>query len=123
MNKLKCKSTLQLNLNDDINVPDTRPDIAAIMKISGETTWEEQKILSGKLYLKGSLSFCLLYLSAEEDCRIHTLSGKLPIDETIHLEAECSTENTTLRSVLEDLSANRNVQCTGRLVSDDSVRG
>ncbi len=106
MNKLKCKSTLQLNLNDDINVPDTRPDIAAIMKISGETTWEEQKILSGKLYLKGSLSFCLLYLSAEEDCRIHTLSGKLPIDETIHLEAECSTENTTLRSVLEDLSAN-----------------
>ena len=106
MNKLKCKSCLQLNLNDDINVPDTKPDIAAIMKISGETTWEEQKILSGKLYLKGFLSYCLLYLSAEEDSRIHTLNGKLPIDETIHLEAECSTENTTLRSTLEDLSAN-----------------
>lgn len=106
MNKLKCKSSLQINLNDDINVPDTKPDIAAIMKISGETSWEEQKILSGKLYLKGFLSFCLLYLSAEEDSRIQSIWGKLPIEETIHLEAECSTENTTLRPVLEDLSAN-----------------
>ena len=59
-NKLKCKSSLQINLNDDINVPDTKPDIASVMKVSGEITLEEQKILSGKLYVKGFLFFQLL---------------------------------------------------------------
>ena len=49
MNKLKCKSSLQINLNDDFNVPDTKPDIASVMKISGEVSFEEQKILSGNV--------------------------------------------------------------------------
>lgn len=106
MNKLKCKSSLQINLNDDFNVPDSKPDIASVMKISGEVSFEEQKVLSGKLYVKGALFFQLLYLSAESDCQIHSMTGKLPIDDAIHLEEECSIENAVIRCELEDLSAN-----------------
>ena len=36
MNKLKCKSTLQLTLDDDFNVPDVKPDIDKIIKEQGE---------------------------------------------------------------------------------------
>lgn len=106
MNKLKCKSSLQLNLHDDINVPDSKPDIASIMKISGEVRIDEQKILSGKFYLRGSLNFQLLYLSAEDDYQIHNMTGKLNIDEALHLDEECNVENAVLRWDLEDLTAN-----------------
>ncbi len=105
-NKLKCKSSLQINLNDDINVPDTKPDIASVMKVSGEITLEEQKILSGKLYVKGFLFFQLLYLSAEADHQIHSMTGKLPFDEAIYIEGECNVENASIHWELEDLSAN-----------------
>ena len=105
-NKLKCKSSVQINLNDDINVPDSKPDIASDMKVSGEVSLEEQKILSGKLYLKGFLFFQLLYLSAETDHQIHSMTGRLPFDEAIYLDGECSVENAAIRWELEDLSAN-----------------
>lgn len=101
-----CRSTLQLNLNDDINVPDTKPDLAFIMKVSGDLSFEEQKILSGKLYLKGTLTYQILYLSAEEDHQIHNITGKLPFDETIRLDSDCSAENLCIRHSFEDLSAN-----------------
>lgn len=106
MNKLKCRSNLQLNLHDDINVPDSKPDIASVMKISGEICVDEQKIISGKFYIKGALKFQLLYLSAEGDYQIHNMSGKLNIDEAIHLDEECSIENAIIRWELEDLTAN-----------------
>lgn len=105
-NRQKCKSNLQMNLNDDVNVPDAKPDIASILKISGEITTEEQKILSGKYYVKGFLQYRLLYLSAESDQQIHCISGRLSFEDTIHLEEECSAEQATLHSELEELSAN-----------------
>lgn len=105
-NRLKCKSGLQMNLNDDINVPDSKPDLASIMKVSGELTFEDQKILSGKLYLKGYLLYQVLYLSAEEDHQIHNITGRLPFDEALHLNEDCSIESTIIRWEFEDLSAN-----------------
>lgn len=106
MNKSTGKSSLQLNLNDDVNVPDTKPDIASIMKLTGEVHLEEQKILTNKLYVKGAFLFQLLYLSAEGDHQIHTMAGKLPIEDSIHLEQECSMENALIQCELEDLTAN-----------------
>ena len=35
MNGLKCKSNIQLTLDDDFNVPDVKPDIEKIMKEQG----------------------------------------------------------------------------------------
>ncbi len=106
MNKLKCQSNLQLNLHDDMNVPDSKPDIASVMKISGEMRIDEQKMISGKFYIRGALKFQLLYVSDEADHTIHSLTGKLNIDEAIHLDADCSIENAIVHWDIEDLTAN-----------------
>lgn len=106
MNKTTCKTHLQIHLNDDMNVPDNKPDVDSIIKLTGEVTVDEQKILSGNLSLKGALCFQLLYISNENDRRIQTICGRLPIDETLHIPEGCSIENTILSWNIEDFTAN-----------------
>ena len=63
MNKLKCKSNLQLTLDDDFNVPDIKPDIDRIITQQGDIRINEIKAMNGKLLLKGVLEFNVLYFS------------------------------------------------------------
>lgn len=105
MNKLKCKSNLQLTLEDDFNVPDSKPDIAKVIKTQGEVKFEEQKANGGKLHVKGALVFQTLYISDEKSRPIHSIRAQIPFDETIHMEADCNQDEVTIRTEIEDLSS------------------
>jgi len=104
MNKLKCRSSLQLTLDDDFNVPDVKPDIDKIVKEHGEIRINDVKAMNGKLLVKGVLAFNLIYIS--DDSRpIHNINGEIPFDEVINMEDSCSDDDATVRWDLEDLSA------------------
>lgn len=105
MNKLKCKSSLQVTFDDDFNVPDSKPDISKLIKSQGEIKFNDQKINNGKLYANGSLHFQVLYLSDETDRPIHSLSGQIPFDEVINLNESCNHDTGTLKYEIEDLTA------------------
>lgn len=104
MNKLKCKSTLQLTLDDDFNVPDVKPDIANIITEQGEVKINEIKAMNGKLLVKGALGFNILYLSEDAHSPIHNISGEIPFDEVVNMEASCADDEPTVSWELEDLS-------------------
>lgn len=104
MNKLKCKSTLQLTLDDDFNVPDIKPDIDRIVTEQGDIRISEIKAMNGKLLIKGTLSFNVLYLSEEDQRPIHNISGEIPFDEIINMELTCAEDDPIVRWELEDLS-------------------
>lgn len=104
MNKLKCKTSLQLTLDDDFNVSDVKPDIAKIIKEQGNIKIHDVKIQNNKLMVKGSLYFNVLYLSDESSRPVHNISGEIPFDEMIHLADECSSGEPYVTCELEDLS-------------------
>ena len=60
MNKLKCKSDLQITLDDDFNVPDVKADIYKIIKEQGEVKIQDLKISNGKIITQGDLIFNFL---------------------------------------------------------------
>lgn len=104
MNKLKCKSTLQLTLDDDFNVPDVKPDIDQIITGQGEIKINDIKAMNGKLLVKGVLGFNVIYL-CEGDLRpVHNISGQIPFDEVINMDVNCSDEEPLVKWELEDLS-------------------
>lgn len=105
MNKLKCKSTLQLTLDDDFNVPDIKPDIGKIIKEQGEVKVNDIKAMNGKLLIKGALAFNILYLSDDGQRPVHNISGEIPFDEVINMEQTCSDDEPIVKWKLEDLSA------------------
>lgn len=104
MNKLKCKSSVQLTLDDDFNVPDVKPDINKIIKEQGDINISEVKPMNGKLLVKGSLIFHMLYISEDEVATVHNMIGEIPFNETINMDDACIGDNINVKWELEDLS-------------------
>ncbi len=104
MNKLKCKSNVQLTLDDYFNVPDVKPDMERIMKEQGEIIIREMKPMNGKLMVKGALRFNLLYISEENARPVHNISGELPFDEMVNMDEACVQDNISVKWELDDFN-------------------
>jgi FOG: LysM repeat len=104
MNKLRCKSTLQLTLDDDFNVPDVKPDIDQIITEQGEIKINDMKAMNGKLIIKGVLAFNVLYLCEGDQRPIQNMSGEIPFDEVINMDVSCMDDDPSVKWDLEDLS-------------------
>lgn len=104
MNKLKCKSSVQLTLDDDFNVPDVKPDIDKIVKEQGDIKINEVKAMNGKTLVKGSLCFHILYISDDRNASIHNMTGDIPFDEVINMDDVNPEDNISVKWELEDLS-------------------
>lgn len=105
MNRQKCRSSLQVTLDDDFNVPDSKPDILRLLKTDGDIKINDKKPANGKLLISGSLLFRILYISDDASCPLHTLQGELPFSESVNLNEECSLENLNIGWEFEDLTA------------------
>ena len=105
MNRQKCRSSLQMTLDDDFNVPDSKPDILRLLKTDGDIKISDKKQANGKLLINGSLLFRILYISDDTSRPLHTLQGELPFSESINLSEECSSDNINLTWEFEDLTA------------------
>lgn len=104
MNKIKCKSALQLTLDDDFNVPDIKPDIDRIITQQGEVRISEIKSMNGKLLVKGELGFNILYFSENDGRPLHNIASEIPFDEVINMELTCADDNPIVKWELEDLT-------------------
>lgn len=101
-NMIKCHGNIQITLEDDINVPDTKPDIDAVIKEHSCLEVTDIKCEQDKCILKGQLLFTLLYSSRDDIRPIHSMDGKLPFEETIHLDGLQNTDDVFCNSDLED---------------------
>lgn len=104
MNKLRCKSALQLTLDDDFNVPDAKPDIDQIITEQGEVKLTDIRAMNGKLMVKGALVFNILYLSEGDQRPVRNISGEIPFDEVINMDVTCSDDEPVMKWDLEDLT-------------------
>ncbi|BBF44532.1 LysM domain-containing membrane protein [Lachnospiraceae bacterium KM106-2] len=104
MNKLKCKSSMQLTLDDDFNVPDVKPDIDRIVKEQGDITLNDVKAMNGKLMIKGELNFNLLYVSSDDERPVHNIVGKIPFEEYVNMDEACDDSNIVVKWEIEDLT-------------------
>ena len=49
MNREKCRSSLQLTLDNDLNVPDIKPDIERIVREQGDIKVLDVKVSNGRV--------------------------------------------------------------------------
>ncbi len=103
MNRVKCRNALRLTVDDDVNVPDNKPDVRAVIWKTGTVRLNEKKLSGGRLYLKGILAYHVLYLSEEEANPVQSVKGELPFDEAIELPEACAGDAITVRVDVEEL--------------------
>lgn len=105
MTKISCKSSLQITLDEDFNVPDVKPDLEQVIKLQGQVVVKESKLNHGKLTINGRLKFNLLYLGNDSARPIHNIRGELPFEELINMDEACPEDHLTVHANIEDLSA------------------
>ena len=104
MLKRKCEAVNQITFDEDLNVPDVKPDIGRMIQKKGEIQIEDIQISEGKAHITGVLAVCLLYVSDSQERKIQSLMGTLHIGETLNLEGLENGDKVQLKWDIEDLS-------------------
>lgn len=104
MLRTKSEAMNQVTFDEDYNVPDSCSDVGRMIQKDGEVIIEEVQINAGSAAIKGMLVFRLLYVADEEAHRVHSLEGRIGIQETLFLEGLESGDKVCLKWDIEDLT-------------------
>ena len=100
----KCQAVSQITFDEDMNVPDVKPDMGRMIQKKGNIQIEDIQITEGKAYITGALQVFLLYVSDSEERNIESLMGNLPLGENLNLEGLENGDKVQLKWEIEDLS-------------------
>ena len=101
--RIKAKALLQVPLEEDINVSDTKPDVARIICCSGRVKTDEIKMGMNKIWVKGRLVFQVLYQTDGADAGIAGMDGEIPFMEEIYLDKMEGQDRVICKAQLDDL--------------------
>lgn len=104
MDRIKCRSTSQVTLEEDINIPDSKPDVAALIYEKGQIQIEEVKPTEDHVNIRGRLLFSVLYQTREEGQKLVCVEGKIPFEEQLYMDGVQGTDAVTVKPELEDLT-------------------
>lgn len=85
LNHRKGEAFSQMTMEEDLNVPDQKPDIYKIIHGQGEFRPDEIKGETGKIKVRGIFLYRILYISENVDRMPEMLEGSVPVDETVFL--------------------------------------
>ncbi len=102
-NRQSARVTTQLVLDDDVNVPDMKPDAIRIISQKANLNMEQKKVLSGRIVISGKMYFRVLYGTNEEDRKVQVLQGSIPFEETLMAEGVEERDEVDLRFLVDEL--------------------
>lgn len=104
MDCMKTRAVSQFTLEDDVNIPDVKPDVGSLNLERGNLVLEEVRPGTDFITVRGKLNYGVLYHTAEEGGRLVLLTGNIPFEEKVNMQGVTSTDQITAKSVIEDLS-------------------
>lgn len=94
----------QITLDEDLNVPDVKPDVEMIIQSREHVTLEHTRAEAGRLFIDGYMEVSVLYMDDTKERQIHRLDTKLAFDEAISMDGLEAGDNVRVRYETEDLS-------------------
>ena len=104
MDHTKVSTITQLSLEEDMNLPENKPDCSQICFHRGWVETEEVKALADEVRISGRLMFCLLYHTEEGGCSLVKLEGKIPFEEKVNLQGVNPSDLVSASGEVEDLT-------------------
>lgn len=124
LNRRRGRALSQITLEEDLNVPDQKPDIFRVIHKQGEFRPDEVKGETGKVKVRGVFLYRILYIGEGNDRMPEVLEGSIPVDETVFLNELEEGDLLDLHWELEDLHASAihsrkaNIKCVLALGAD-----
>lgn len=105
MDRVKCRAVSQISLEEDLNIPENKPDVGSLIYQKGQVQIDEVKPTADHVSVRGKLFFRVLYQSREAGRELVCVEGKIPFEEQMYLEGAMSTDNVYVTGQIEDLTA------------------
>ena len=71
--RTKCEAVSQVTFDEDLNVPDVKPDVGRMIQKKGEIQIDEMQVSDGHVFFNGALLVALLYVSDSMERKIQSL--------------------------------------------------
>lgn len=104
MDRIRAEAVTQITLEDDVNIPENKPDVSTLNLEKGEIVIEEIKPGTDMVTVRGHLAYTLLYHTTEEGSSLVVLEGRLPLEEKINLQGAVPSDTVAVDSEVEDLT-------------------
>lgn len=104
MDRVRAEAVIQSALEDDVNVPENKPDVSTLNLERGEVAVDEIRPGTDCVTVKGRLCYRVLYHTAEEGGGLAVLEGKMPFEEKINLQGATAADTVTVEGETEDLT-------------------
>lgn len=104
MDRIRAEAVTQFTLEDDVNIPENKPDVSSLNLEKGELVIEEIKPGTDMVTVRGRLSYVVLYHTMEEGSSLVLLAGNLPFEERINIQGVVSTDTVAVEGEVEDLT-------------------
>lgn len=101
--KYKNTVSLQMTLDNDFNVPDSKPDIERLIQEKGRLNIRDIKAAKDKCMIRGELVFGVLYMGDEGNGQLQSIEGTIPFEETVNMDGLDDMDTISLRWDMEDL--------------------
>lgn len=82
------KVTDQFYVDEDVNVPDVREDVAKVILSTGRVRVEDIKMTENYARITGKIQYQILYETENEIQKISALQGKIVFEEMVYMEDE-----------------------------------
>ena len=106
MDRTRVQALTQFALEDDLNIPENKPDINVLNLEKGELVVDEIKPSMDFVIVRGRLTLVVLYQTMEEGSSLVVLEGKIPFEEKINMQGVAPTDTVTVEGEVEDLTIN-----------------
>lgn len=104
MNCPEREGQVQFTLEEDFNLPETKPDVGEICFEKGCITAEEVVAMDNAALVKGKLAFSILYHTRENGGALERLEGRIPFEEKVRADGLKEGEDAFATGVVDDLS-------------------
>lgn len=104
MDRIRSEAVTQITLEDDRNIPDSKPDVNSINLERAEVVIEEIKPGTDTVNLKGRLQFAILYHTTEAGSSLVPFEGEIPFEEKLIMKGVMPADTVSADGEVEDFS-------------------
>ncbi|MCM1113683.1 MAG: DUF3794 domain-containing protein [Muribaculum sp.] len=104
MDRVRCEAVTQITLEDDRNIPDSKPDVSSIGLEKADVVIEEIKPGTDAVNLRGHMHFSILYHTQEAGSSLVPFEGEIPFEEKLIMKGVTSSDTVNASGEVEDFS-------------------
>ncbi len=104
--KPKGNHNLQKTFDEDVNVPDIKPDIDKILQTNAQVFILKEEILQDKVCVSGELKANVLFIPLNDKKPIHSMDLVVPFEEFVNTDGLSGKDIIRVMSNIEDIQVN-----------------